>query len=493
MAAAQAQIRSGGVNMPAFAVGGNMGMGAGVGQGHTADQQQYFMQQMAQMQAQQQQRQQVQQQMGLNAVNNMGGGMGGGYSQQQQQQQQQQQLQQQQVEQVSSSHGGNGFGGDAAAGGLNNPGNTQQQQQQQMMMGLNSFVQSQSQPPQQNMNSNHGTDGVPGAPAMVPVGLINPSGAPLDDDAQAQQDRLLQQQQLLQQQHQKLLEQQELLRQLQEQQQALQEQQQQAVQLQQQQQQQQQQGMVGGNMGNMTNMAGMTGMTDFPGVPGGIGASNMNPAMMQNQMQQQPMMQNQMQQQQQQQQHQATAGGPPENVSSLMHQQEHTVPIKQPAPSGGRTNRRGSLTFDDLVKGIKSAKAAQKMGMSSTNMNLSVGDIDSNLSSAFEDSLIISVEGSLANSSNSEVKKPAASGGGNVASVPEHRPSQNNNGVPENVTVNPQPGSGPMGESSILRGMAMSDSGMSFSLADAADLLGGSVMQMSYRGFPETKQDDQNK
>ena len=50
-----------------------------------------------------------------------------------------------------------------------------------------------------------------------------------------------------------------------------------------------------------------------------------------------------------------------------------------------------------------------------------------------------------------------------------------------------------MGESSMLRGMAMSDAGMSFSLSDAADLLGGSAMQMSYRGFPESKQDDQGK
>ena len=457
MAAAQAQIQSGSmVNNMGMGVAGTGMLNAG-GMGHTPDQQQYFMQQMAQMQAQQQQRQQAQMGLGI-GMDNIAGGF-------------------QQLEQVSSSHGVGGFGGDSAAaagggGGLNHPGAFMQQP-----AGVGSV----------DKDSSNGNS-IPSAPAMVPMNVINPSGGPLDADAQAQQDRLIQQQQLLQQQHQKLLEQQELLRQLQEQQRALQQQQMQAVQL-----EQQQQNMAGGV--NMANMAGMAGMTDFPGVPGGIGA--MNPAMMQNMQQQQ---------QQQQQPQSVSAGsdnGPAENVSGLLNQQEQTVPMKPPAPSGGagagRTNRRGSLTFDDLVKGIKSAKAAQKMGMSSTNMSLSVGDIDSNLSSAFEDSLIISVEGSLANSSNSE-KKPAAAagvGGANVAQASQNRPTQSNGpgGVPENVTVNQQqqPGSGPMGESSMLRGMAMSDAGMSFSLSDAADLLGGSVMQMSYRGFPESKQDDQGK
>ena len=453
MAAAQAQIQSGGmVNNMGMAGTGMLNAG---GMGHTPDQQQYFMQQMAQMQAQQQQRQQAQMGLGM-GMENMAGGF-------------------QQLEQVSSSHGV-GFGGDSAAaagggGGLNHPG---------------AFIQQPTVVGSVDNDSSNGNS-IPSAPAMVPMNVINPSGGPLDADAQAQQDRLIQQQQLLQQQHQKLLEQQELLRQLQEQQRALQQQQMQAVQL-----EQQQQNMASAvNNNNMANMAGMmAGMTDFPGVPSGIGA--MNPAMMQQQQQQQP------------QSVSAGAGnGPAENVSGPLNQQEQTVPMKPPAPSGiagaGRTNRRGSLTFDDLVKGIKSAKAAQKMGMSSTNMSLSVGDIDSNLSSAFEDSLIISVEGSLANSSNSE-KKPAAAagvGGANVAQASQNRPTQSNGrgGVPENVTVNQQqqPGSGPMGESSMLRGMAMSDAGMSFSLSDAADLLGGSAMQMSYRGFPESKQDDQDK
>ena len=454
MAAAQAQIQSGGmVNNMGMGMAGTGMLNAG-GMGHTPDQQQYFMQQMAQMQAQQQQRQQAQMGLGM-GMENMAGGF-------------------QQLEQVSSSHGV-GFGGDSAVaagggGGLNHPGAFMQQP-----AGVGSV----------DNDANNGNS-IPSAPAMVPMNVINPSGGPLDADAQAQQDRLIQQQQLLQQQHQKLLEQQELLRQLQEQQRALQQQQMQAVQL-----EQQQQNMAGGVNNNMSNMAGMAGMTDIPGVAGGIGA--MNPAMMQNMQQQQPQAVST-----------GAANGAPQNPSSQLNQQEETVPTKPPAPSGGagagRTNRRGSLTFDDLVKGIKSAKAAQKMGMSSTNMSLSVGDIDSNLSSAFEDSLIISVEGSLANSSNSE-KKPAAAagaGGANVASASQNRPVQSNGpgGVPENVTVNQQqqqPGSGPMGESSMLRGMAMSDAGMSFSLSDAADLLGGSVMQMSYRGFPESKQDDQGK
>ena len=461
MAAAQAQIQSSGmVNSMGMGMAGTGMLNAG-GMGHTPDQQQYFMQQMAQMQAQQQQRQQAQMGLGM-GMDNVAGGF-------------------QQLEQVSSSHGVGGFGGDSAAaaaagggGGLNHPG---------------AFIQQPAGVGSVDKDSSNGNS-IPSAPAMVPMNVINPSGTPLDADAQAQQDRLIQQQQLLQQQHQKLLEQQELLRQLQEQQRALQQQQMQAVQL-----EQQQQNMTGGvvNNTNVANVAGMAGMTDFPGVPGGIGA--MNPSMMQN-----------MQQQQQQPQAVSTGAdnGAPQIFSSLLNQQEQTVPTKPPAPSGGagagRFNRRGSLTFDDLVKGIKSAKAAQKMGMSSTNMSLSVGDIDSNLSSAFEDSLIISVEGSLANSSNSE-KKPAAAAagvsGGNVASASQNRPTQSNGpgGVPENVTVNQQqqPGSGPMGESSMLRGMAMSDAGMSFSLSDAADLLGGSVMQMSYRGFPESKQDDQDK
>jgi hypothetical protein len=417
MADAQAQIRSGSMNnnMSGFPLGANNMNNMGGGVGHTAGQQQYFMQQMAQMQAQQQQRQQAQQQMGAN--------MGGVFPQQ-----------------IPSSHGG--FGGDAAAGGLTHPG---------QQMGQNSFL-----------NSNNNNDSsAGGAPGMVPLNVMNPSGAPLDADSQAQQDRLLQQQQLLQQQHQKLLEQQELLRQLQEQQRLLQEQQQ-AVNL-----QQQQQGMVGAG-----NMNGAMGMSDFPGVPVGIGG--MNPSTMQNIQQQQP---------------------PP-------------LPQQQQVGGGDgqrKVGRRGSLTFDDLVKGIKSAKAAQKMGMSSTNMSLSVGDIDSNLSSAFEDSLIISVEGSLANSSNSDGKKAAASGGagggggGHVAPIPENTPSQMSGpgGVPENVTLNPQqqqqqqPGHGPMGESSMLRGMAMSDAGMSFSLTDAADLLGGSAEQID--GFSENKLGDQAK
>jgi len=405
MADAQAQIRSGSMsnNMSGFPRGAN-NMGGGVG--HTPGQQQYFMQQMAQMQAQQQQQQQAQQQMG---------NLGGGYPQLQ-------------ADQIPSG----GFGGDAAAGGLTHPG---------QQMGQNSFL-----------NSNNNNDN--SAPGMVPLNVMNPPGAPLD---QAQQERLLQQQQLLQQQHQKLLEQQELLRQLQEQQRLLQEQQQ-AVNL-----QEQQQGMVGAG-----NMNGAMGMADFPGVPGGIGG--INPSNMQN------------------------------------FQPPPPLPQQQQAGGGDgqrKVGRRGSLTFDDLVKGIKSAKAAQKMGMSSANMSLSVGDIDSNLSSAFEDSLIISVEGSLANSSNSDVKKATASGGagggggGPVAPIPENTPSQTSGpgGVPENVTLNPQqqqqPGHGPMGESSMLRGMAMSDAGMSFSLTDAADLLGGSAEQMEYRnGFPENKPDD---
>lgn len=456
MAAAQAQIQSGGMTGGGAAGAGMLNAGA---MGHTPDQQQYFMQQMAQLQAQQQQRHQAQ--MGM-------GNMAGGF----------------QVEQVSSSHGV-GFGGDAAAGGGGIGGFAHAGAPQQMV----AFLHDQHQGGLNADNdSNNNGNAVPGAPAMVPMNVINPSGATLDADAQAQQDRLIQQQQLLQHQHQKLLEQQELLRQLQEQQRAMQQQQLQAVQL-----EQQQQRMVGGVNSNIANMTGMAGMTDFPGVPGDVGA--MNSAMMQSMQQQQP---------------QAISTGadncPPENVSSLLHKQEQTVPVKPPAPSGGagagRVNRRGSLTFDDLVKGIKSAKAAQKMGMSSTNMSLSMGDIDSNLSSAFEDSLIISVEGSLANSSNSE-KKPAAAvvpGSGNVAPASQDRPIESNvpGGVPENVTVNQQqqeqqPGSGAMGESSMLRGMAMSDAGMSFSLADAADLLGGSAMQMSYRGFPEFKQGDQGK
>ena len=427
MAAAPSQIECGGMM-------NNMGMLNAGGMGHTPDQQQYFMQQVAQMQAQQQQRQEAQLGMGLGM-----GLMAGGFPQ---------------VEPVSSSHGV-GFGGDSAAaaaggdGGLNHPG---------------AFMQV-------------GND----APAMVPMNAMNPSGEPLDADAQAQQERLLKQQQLLQHQHQKLLEQQELLRQLQEQQRALQQQQMEAAQL------------VQGQQG-MANPVGTAGITDFPGVPGVIGA--MNPASMQ--------------QEQPQAISTGVANGPSENPSSLLNPEENMVPTKPPAPSGGagvgagagRINRRGSLTFDDLVKGIKSAKAAQKMGMSSTNMSLSVGDIDSNLSSAFEDSLIISVEGSLANSSNNSDKKPAASAGtagaagGIVAPASENVPIGNDGpeSVPDNVTVNQeQPGSGPMGESSMLRGMAMSDAGMSFSLTDAADLLDGSTMQMSYRGFPESKEDDEGK
>ena len=434
MAAAQAQIQSGGMNnMGIGMVGGSAGTGmlnAGA-MGHTPDQQQYFMQQVAQMQAQQQQRQEAQLGMGLGM-----GLMAGGFPQ---------------VEPVSSSHGV-GFGGDSAAaaaggdGGLNHPG---------------AFMQV-------------GSD----APAMVTMDAMNPSGGPLDADAQAQQERLLKQQQLLQHQHQKLLEQQELLRQLQEQQRALQQQQMEAAQLEQQQ-------------SGMPITVGTAGITDFPGVPGGIGA--MNPAGMQ--------------QEQPQAISTGAANGPSENPSSLLNPEEKMVPTKPPAPSGGagtgagagRVNRRGSLTFDDLVKGIKSAKAAQKMGMSSTNMSLSVGDIDSNLSSAFEDSLIISVEGSLANSSNNSDKKLAAAAGaagGNVAPASENNPNQNDGpeSVPDNVTVNQeQQGSGPMGESSMLRGMAMSDFGMSFSLTNVADLLGGSTMQMSHRGFPESKQDDEGK
>ena len=83
-----------------------------------------------------------------------------------------------------------------------------------------------------------------------------------------------------------------------------------------------------------------------------------------------------------------------------------------------------------------------------------------------------------------------------MASVPEHRASQDNR-VPENLMFNEQAGVGPMGESSMLRGMNLSEAGMSFSLADAADVLGvngnASAMQMSYRDFPESKQDSEDK
>ena len=213
MAAAQAQIQSSGmVNSMGMGMAGTGMLNAG-GMGHTPDQQQYFMQQMAQMQAQQQQRQQAQMGLGM-GMDNVAGGF-------------------QQLEQVSSSHGVGGFGGDSAAaaaagggGGLNHPG---------------AFIQQPAGVGSVDKDSSNGNS-IPSAPAMVPMNVINPSGAPLDADAQAQQDRLIQQQQLLQQQHQKLLEQQELLRQLQEQQRALQQQQMQAVQL-----EQQQQNMTGGH------------------------------------------------------------------------------------------------------------------------------------------------------------------------------------------------------------------------------------------------------
>ena len=355
----------------------------------------------------------------------------------------QQQIYVQQMQMLSS----HAFGGDAAAGGMNLPAD---------QMGLNAFLPAQQQGVDPNI--------APGAPAMFPSSLLDPQGANLDAEAEAERDRLLQQQEVLQQQHQKLLEQQDLLRQLQDQQRIIQEQTLQAV---------------GGNMNGMADMTGMAGLTDFPGVTGVAGVTGvtgaMTPTMLQNQMLLQ------------QQQEQAAAAPVPENVPS--QEEVKTVPIKPPARSA---RRRGSLTFDDLVKGIKSAKAAQKMGMSSTNMNLSAGDIDPNLSSAFEDSLIISVEGSLANSSNSDAKKPAASGRGQVTSVPEHRASQDNR-VPEHLLLNQQAGIGPMGESSMLRGMNMSEAGMSFSLTDAAEILGvdgnASAMQMSYRDFPESKQD----
>ena len=347
----------------------------------------------------------------------------------------QQQIYVQQMQMLSS----HAFGGDAAAGGMSLTAD-------QML----AFVPAQQQGADPNI--------APGAPAMFPSSLLDLQGANLDAEAEAERDRLLQQQEVLQQQHQKLLEQQDLLRQLQEQQRAIQDQTLQAV---------------GGNMNGRAEMAGMAGLTDFPGVTGVSGA--ITPNMLQNQMLLQ------------QQQEQAAAAPVPENVPS--QEGVKTVPMKPPARSA---RRRGSLTFDDLVKGIKSAKAAQKMGMSSTNMNLSAGDIDPNLSSAFEDSLIISVEGSLANSSNSDAKKPAASGRGQVTSVPEHRASQDNR-VPEHLLLNQQAGIGPMGESSMLRGMNMSEAGMSFSLTDAAEILGvdgnASAMQMSYRDFPESKQD----
>ena len=355
----------------------------------------------------------------------------------------QQQIYMQQM-QLLSSHV---FGGDAAAGGMNLPAD---------QMGLNAFVPAQQQEADPN---------IPGAPAMFPSSLLDLQGASLDAEAEAERDRLLQQQEVLQQQHKNLLEQQDLLRQLEEQQRTIHEKTLQAA--------------AGGNMSGMAEIDGMAGLTNFPGVANVTGLTGaMTPTMLLNQ------------KLLREKQEEAAAAPVPENVLS---QDVETVPIKPPAQSA---RRRGSLTFDDLVKGIKSAKAAQKMGMSSTDMNISAGDIDSNLSSAFEDSLIISVEGSLANSSNSDAKKPAAFEGGHVASVPEHRASQDNR-VPENLLFNQQSSIDIMGESSMLRGMNLSEAGMSFSLADAADVLGvngnASAMLMSYRDFPASKQDSEDK
>lgn len=68
---------------------------------------------------------------------------------------------------------------------------------------------------------------------------------------------------------------------------------------------------------------------------------------------------------------------------------EAAIPATAQA-QGKRPRRKNSLTFDDIFNG---SKAVQKMGMSSANMSMSLGDFESNLSLAFEDSIVISAAG----------------------------------------------------------------------------------------------------
>ena len=119
-------------------------------------------------------------------------------------------------------------------------------------------------------------------------------------------------------------------------------------------------------------------------------------------------------------------------------------------------------------------------------MSLSIGDIDSNLSSAFEDSLIISVEGSLSSKSSDKIKKPSP----NTARTAEGRVITAQKGPAaeeapvETVTAGANNTMGAMGESSMLRGFGASEMGMSFTIEDAAGILGLASEQEQNRAAP---------
>mmetsp|Transcript_10850 Transcript_10850/g.24268 ORF Transcript_10850/g.24268 Transcript_10850/m.24268 type:complete len:595 (+) Transcript_10850:38-1822(+) len=439
-----------------------IGGGTVIGQQqHTPDQQQYFMQQMAQVQAEQQRRQQEQQQQAAQMGMGMGMGMGLGLDP---------------PSVMSSPNNYHQFEPQSvSSGGLDTSSSNRQVQhmpfttdqlrtyasvqQSGHQVDTSSFVQqsrstatsssagdapssspsssnrpgaetSLSQPHPQQQTSDPSGQTHMGA-QMSPTGMDDP--------------RMLQQQELLRQQQLRLAQQQVLLRQLQEQQRRLAQQGAQA--------QSSSSGNAGAEEGGTVSMS-----------------TNKDPSTDPSSLQRRP--------------HQQL----PEAVTSQSQQQpKQQQGTDQPQPA----KRRGSLTFDDLVKGIKGAKAAQKLGMSSTNMSLSVGDIDSNLSSAFEDSLIISVEGSLENSSASggrADKKPKA---GEAAARAADRSTNNKDpnapapvqtvAVGGNTDNNASIPSIGFGDSSILRGLTTSEAAMSFSLSDAADLLNNSAMQMSYR------------